>query len=77
MRRGLEHRTDLVNSRKSLQSSDISLRYFRNLTLPAVDLVASYGSQGIGGTQHHARGPGFGRDPGNDSRGATGTRCAC
>ena len=50
VRRSLERRTDLVNSRKSLQSSDISLRYFRNETLPELDLLASYGSQGIGGT---------------------------
>jgi outer membrane protein TolC len=50
VRRGLERRTDLMNSRKNLQSSDVSLRYFRNNTLPEVDLVASYGSQGIGGT---------------------------
>jgi outer membrane protein len=50
VRRGLERRTDLMNSRKNLQSSDVSLRYFRNNTLPEVDLIASYGSQGIGGT---------------------------
>ena len=50
VRRALERRTDLVNARKNLQSSDISLRYFRNQTLPDLDLVASYGGQGIGGT---------------------------
>ena len=50
MRRGLERRTDLINARKNIQSSDVSLRYFRNLTMPEVDFVASYGSQGIGGT---------------------------
>ena len=50
VRRGLERRTDLINARKNLQSSDISLRFFRNQTLPDVDLVASYGAQGIGGT---------------------------
>lgn len=51
VRRSLERRTDLISSRKNLESSDISLRYFRNNTLPEVDLVASYGGQGIGGTQ--------------------------
>jgi outer membrane protein TolC len=51
VRRALERRTDLVNARKNLQSSDVSLRYFRNQTLPDVDLIASYGAQGIGGTQ--------------------------
>jgi outer membrane protein TolC len=49
VRRALERRTDLVNSRKNLQSSDVSLKYFRNQTLPDVDVVASYGAQGIGG----------------------------
>jgi outer membrane protein len=50
VRRALERRTDLLNARKNLQSSDVSLKYFRNNTLPNVDLVASYGAQGIGGT---------------------------
>ncbi len=50
VRRSLERRTDLINARKNLQSSDISLRFFRNQTLPDVDVVASYGAQGIGGT---------------------------
>jgi outer membrane protein TolC len=50
VRRSLERRTDLINARKNLQSSDISLKFFRNQTLPEVDLVASYGAQGIGGT---------------------------
>ena len=50
VRRGLERRTDLVAARKTLESTDINLRYLRNNTLPEVDFVASYGSQGIGGT---------------------------
>jgi outer membrane protein TolC len=50
VRRGLERRTDLINARKNIQSSDISIRYFRDLTLPELDFVASYGAQGIGGT---------------------------
>jgi outer membrane protein len=50
VRKALERRTDLMNARKNLQSSDISLRFFRNQTLPDVDLIASYGAQGIGGT---------------------------
>jgi outer membrane protein TolC len=50
VRRALERRTDLITARKNLQSSDISLKYFRNQTLPDVDLIASYGAQGIGGT---------------------------
>jgi outer membrane protein TolC len=50
VRRSLERRTDLVSARKNLQSSDISLRYFRNETLPEINAIASYASQGIGGT---------------------------
>ena len=50
VRRGLERRTDLISARKNLQSSDVNLRYLRNTTLPELDLLASYGGQGIGGT---------------------------
>ncbi len=50
VRRGLERRTDLITARKNLESSDVSLKYFKNNTLPEVNLVASYGAQGIGGT---------------------------
>ena len=50
VRHALERRTDLVTARKNIQSSDVSLKYFRNNTLPEVDLLASYGAQGIGGT---------------------------
>jgi outer membrane protein TolC len=60
VRHSLERRTDLISSRRNLQSSDISLRYFRNQTLPEVDLVASYGSQGIGGTSIRRAGLGSG-----------------
>ena len=50
VRRALERRTDLITARKNLQSSDVSLRFLRNNMLPEVDLTASYGGQGIGGT---------------------------
>ena len=50
VRKALERRTDLITARKNLQSSDVSLRFFRNNMLPEVDLTASYGGQGIGGT---------------------------
>jgi outer membrane protein TolC len=58
VRRALERRTDLMSARKNLQSSDVSLKYFRNNTLPEVDLVASYGAQGIGGTSFERAGLG-------------------
>jgi outer membrane protein TolC len=50
VRRALDQRTDLVQSRKVLESTDTNLRFLRNQSLPGVDLVASYGLQGIGGT---------------------------
>jgi outer membrane protein len=50
VRRALERRTDLMNARRNLQTSDVSLRFFKNQTLPDVDLIATYGAQGIGGT---------------------------
>lgn len=49
--RALENRTDVRAARKNLESADVSLSFGRNQRLPAVDLVATYGSSGIGGTQ--------------------------
>jgi outer membrane protein TolC len=57
-RRALEGRTDLVQARKQLDSSDVSVRYLKNQTLPAVDVLASYGLQGIGGTRYIREGTG-------------------
>jgi outer membrane protein TolC len=59
VRRALERRSDLVNSRRSLDSSDVSMRYFRNQNLPALDLTTSYAAQGIGGTQFIRSGTGL------------------
>jgi outer membrane protein len=58
VRRSLERRTDLINARKNLQSSDVSLQYFRNNMLPDVDAVVSYGAQGIGGILNRRSGLG-------------------
>jgi outer membrane protein TolC len=49
LRIALEKRTDLVLARESLRSSEISVRYLKNQTLPEADLVASYGATGTGG----------------------------
>jgi outer membrane protein len=51
LRVALQKRTDLEQSRRTLQINDANLKLLRNQTLPAADLVASYGLQGIGGTQ--------------------------
>jgi outer membrane protein len=60
VRRALAQRTDLQTARRNLDGSDISLRFFRNQTLPALDLLASYGAQGLGGTQFVRAGSGIG-----------------
>lgn len=51
IRRALSERTDIVNARRGLDTSDVNIRYFRNLSLPAVDFTASYGAQGLGGPE--------------------------
>jgi outer membrane protein TolC len=50
----------VLQARRQLESTDITLRYFRNQTLPALDAVASYGLQGLGGTQFIRQGSGLG-----------------
>ncbi len=50
IRTAIEQRTDVVAARKGLERNDISLQYARNQILPQLDLVASYGGAGIGGT---------------------------
>ena len=58
IRRAIAGRTDVATARKNLDSNDVNLRYFKNQSLPALDLNANYGLQGLGGTA-------FIRQPGN------------
>jgi outer membrane protein TolC len=51
LRRALDARLDLAESRKQLQANDLSLRLLGNQRLPAADVSASYGLQGIGGAR--------------------------
>ena len=51
VRRALSARTDLDQSKKQIESNDVSLRNLTDQQLPALDLTASYGVAGIGGTQ--------------------------
>jgi len=51
VRKSLENRTDLAQARKTIDSNDVTMRYLKNQTLPAIDLVANYTAQGVGGTQ--------------------------
>jgi outer membrane protein TolC len=48
--RALESRTDMQGARKALENAETSIQFTRNQTLPAVDLFASYGGVGLGGT---------------------------
>jgi outer membrane protein TolC len=58
VRAALDKRTDLAQARKTLESSDINLRYAKNQTLPDLNLQVNYGLTGLGGTEF-LRGPGF------------------
>jgi outer membrane protein TolC len=58
----LKNRTDLLQTRKQLESADISIRYASDQKLPALNLQATYGVSGIGGTQNRWSG-GFGDTP--------------
>jgi outer membrane protein TolC len=58
VRNALTTRTDLQQARKTLDSSDISVRAARNQTLPDLNLQLNYGLSGLGGTQF-VRGSGF------------------
>ena len=57
VRKALLDRTDIATARKNLDSNDVNIKYFRNQSLPAVDLNASYGAQGLGGTAIVRTGP--------------------
>lgn len=57
VRKALTERTDITAARKGLDSSDVTIKFFRNQSLPAVDVNASYGAQGLGGTAIVRAGP--------------------
>jgi outer membrane protein len=49
IKRALTDRTDLINARRTLESSDINIRYLRNQTKPDVNATLTYGTRGLGG----------------------------
>lgn len=51
VRNALDKRTDLQQSRKSLELNDVNIRFLRNQTLPDVTASIDYGLSGLGGTQ--------------------------
>ena len=57
VRTALERRSDLLQARQQIESNDVVLGYLQNQTLPAVDVLATYALQGIGGTQFQRQDP--------------------
>jgi outer membrane protein TolC len=51
VRKALATRTDIDQSRKQIESNDVSIKNLSDQRLPALDMTASYGLAGIGGTQ--------------------------
>ena len=51
VRNALAARTDLVATRKQIEANDISIRYFRNQSLPDVNAIVNYSAIGLAGTQ--------------------------
>jgi len=49
--RALEQRTDVVATRKSLENDQVNLDWANNQLKPGLNLEASYGGTGLGGTQ--------------------------
>ncbi len=58
IRVALGDRADLTQSRRTLESSEINVRFLDNQRLPQLDLTASYGVQGLGGTRYKREGLG-------------------
>jgi outer membrane protein TolC len=46
----LQKRTDLQAARKDLENAEGAVRLAKNQELPQIDLIAAYGSSGVGGT---------------------------
>jgi outer membrane protein len=62
IRNALLNRTDLIQLRKQIESTDLDIRFNQDQKLPAVNLSASYGLTGVAGTQYV-----YGLDPGDGS----------
>jgi outer membrane protein TolC len=50
LQRALEERTDMVAARMGVETTEYELELARNQKLPSLNLVASYGGAGVGGT---------------------------
>jgi outer membrane protein len=59
VRNALARRTDLEQTRKSMEATDVNIRFFRNETLPDVTANLNYGLTALGGTRLPSTGTGF------------------
>ena len=66
----LRHRAELVESRITLNTSELSNKAVRNALLPTLDFYAYYGGTGVGGSQNPAN---LCTDPNNPGFGCAGT----
>jgi outer membrane protein len=51
IKNALANRTDILQFKKQMEATDVTLKFARNQKLPGVDLQAAYRVTGIGGTQ--------------------------
>jgi outer membrane protein TolC len=61
VRRALSERTDMEIAKKTVTANDVTLKYFNDQLLPQVDLLATYGLVGLGGSQLITEGTGVNR----------------
>jgi outer membrane protein TolC len=58
VRNALEKRTDIQVARRSLENAEGAVQLAKNQELPQLDLIAAYGTTGVGGTQIEREGLG-------------------
>lgn len=58
VKKALTERSDLEAARRTVDANDVTMGFLSNQRLPALDLTASYGAVGLGGTELIRRGSG-------------------
>jgi outer membrane protein len=51
IRNALDHRTDVAQSHREMDQTDITMKFARNQKLPALNAIVNYGLAGVGGTR--------------------------
>jgi outer membrane protein len=51
IKNALANRTDLLEFKRNMETTDINMKFAQNQRLPGIDLSARYGVTGVGGTQ--------------------------